>query len=224
MQVDVVAGLLQRDDARLRGFPGDGKAQRDVRPPLKVHRDEDLGLDGHDEIARARVVHAALTGIDREKCHVDLLLGNRRDAVVERALGGFDFRDGGFVPPVPQVQVARVEQRDARKIDVERNAIVRRAVGVHRQRAERARLAGGHAHALVGLRNVKPEDIGCVFAAQIVDRRGKVIVVVMTDKHVQLFKRRERRLIGQSAPIRAGFAGVKEQAGAAERNEEAASP
>ena len=82
----------------------------------------------------------------------------------------------------------------------------------------------GHAHALVGLRNVKPENIGRVFAAQIVDRRGKVIVVVMTDKHVQLFKRRERRLIGQSAPIRAGFAGVKEQAGAAERNEEAASP
>ena len=51
-----------------------------------------------------------------------------------------------------------------------------------------------------------------------------MIVVVMTDKHIQLFKRRERRLIGQSAPIRAGFAGVKEQAGAAERDEEAASP
>ena len=50
--------------------------------PLKVHRDKDFGLDGHDEIARARVIHTALTGIDREERDVNLLRGNWRDAVV----------------------------------------------------------------------------------------------------------------------------------------------
>ena len=99
----MVAWLFQRDDAGLRCFSGDGKAQRHVRPALKMHGDEEFGLYGHDEIARARVIHTALTGIDGEERDVNLLRGNRSDAVVKRALGGFDFRDGGFIPPMPEI-------------------------------------------------------------------------------------------------------------------------
>ena len=189
-----------------------------------MHGNEEFGLYGHDEIARARVVHAALTGIDREERDVDFLFGDRRDAVVKRALSGFDFRDGGFVPPMPQVQIARVEQRDACKIDIERNAFVRRAVGMDGQRAETALVAGGHAHAAMRFGNVKAQNVRRLFAAQIVDRRGKMVVVVVADEHIQLFKRRERLFAGQTALIRAGLACVEEQAGIAQRNDEAATP
>lgn len=114
---------------------------------------------------------------------------------------------------MPQVQIARVEQRDACKIDVERNAFVRRAVGMDGQRAETALVAGGHAHAAMRFGNVKAQNIRRLFAAQIVDRRGKMVVVVVADEHIQLFKRRERLFAGQTALIRAGLACVEEQAG-----------
>ena len=109
----MVACRVEGDDTRERRFAGDGKAHGDIGSALKVHRDKDLGLDGHDEITRARVIHTALTGIDREERDVDLLRGDRRDAVIKRTLGGFDFRDGGFIPPMPEVQIAGMEQADA---------------------------------------------------------------------------------------------------------------
>ena len=131
VQVDMVACRVEGDDTRERRFAGDGKAHGDIGSALKVHRDKDLGLDGHDEIARARVIHTALTGIDREERDVDLLRGDRRDAVIKRTLGGFDFRDGGFIPPMPEVQIAGMEKRDARKTDEEGNAFIRRAIGMN---------------------------------------------------------------------------------------------
>ena len=92
------------------------------------------------------------------------------------------------------------------------------------QRAETALVAGGHAYAAMRFGNVKAQNVRRLFAAQIVDRRGKMVVVVVADEHIQLFKRRERLFAGQTALIRAGLACVEEQAGIAQRYEEAASP
>ena len=218
----MVAGLLQRDDLGRLGFAGDGKAQGDVPAALEMHREEDARLHVHDEIARARVVHAALARIDREKRHVDFALGDGRDAVVEQALGGLNLLDGTFVAPVPQVQIARVENLYARAGHKEGYALVRGAEGLDGDGTEALRLARVHAHAAVRLGQVKADDIHGGFAAQAVNALGEVIVVAVADKNVQLSESGKRLLVRQDTKIGTDLARVKQKADVAERDEKTA--
>lgn len=59
---------------------------------------------------------------------------------------------------MPEIQIARMEKRDACKADEEGNAFIRRAIGMNGDRAERLLIARRHANAAIGLRNVEARE------------------------------------------------------------------
>ena len=123
---------------------------------------------------------------------------------------------------MPEVEVARMEDADARIGNQEGHALVRGAERRDLHAAKALRLARLHAHAAIRLRHVKAHDVHGVLAAQIVNRFGKMVVVAMADKHIELAVCGQRFLPGQNAPVRAVLARVKEKSGFADRHQKAA--
>ena len=81
-----------------------------------MHRDQDPGLGAEDEIVCTGLKHGTLPGINREEGHVDLLLFKRFDGLAELSVRFFDLLHGGFFPPVPEIQVPRVEDPDTAEL------------------------------------------------------------------------------------------------------------
>ena len=141
-----VAG--QGDDLRRPAAGRTGIVQRGIRPAEVMHRNQDPGFDAENKKVRAGVKHGALPGIHREEGHVDLFLFKRFDRLPEFSVRLFNFLHGGFIPPVPEVQVSRVEKPDAAEIGQETDAEIGGIKRGDRKLVRQLqRIAGGHSFA-----------------------------------------------------------------------------
>ena len=91
-----------------------------------MHGNQDAGLEIHQEIVGAGIMHPALTGIHGKERNVNdgLFLNEGLKTAVKVPLGGFDFHDGRFIPPVPEIEVSGMEQGDAGNGNQKGNALI----------------------------------------------------------------------------------------------------
>ena len=105
----------ERDDLCGAVVVVDGKLLDHIAASLKMHGNQNPRLEVHQKITGTGIVHSALTRIKRKEGNVNhgLSLNERIQTVVKILFGGFDFHNGGFIAPVPEIEISGMKQGDA---------------------------------------------------------------------------------------------------------------
>ncbi|MPN42737.1 hypothetical protein SDC9_190294 [bioreactor metagenome] len=145
-----------------------------------------------------RIVHEALPRVDREHGQVDDPRGDGLARGVEGLLGSLDLAQAALLPPVPQVQVARMEDVHAKGRDQVAYAQVGAAKGLDGNILRELDLAlRRHAAAPLADGQIVADDVGDVFdlVAPVVHDGVEVIRVAVAHKDKNLFVRvKDRRV------------------------------
>ena len=111
-----------------------------------MHRQQQAGLHRQGEVIRAGVKEHAHAGIHREESYVDVFALKVLDLGLEVLVRLLNLPGVGDLPPVPEIQVARVEEFHAVQGDQEGHARVGGAVRLHMHPVGQGQLAAlGHA-------------------------------------------------------------------------------
>ena len=155
-----------------------------------MHGDQQAGLHAEDKGVGARIKQATLAGIHREECHVDGLAFQRNDGLLEVLIRLFDLLEGGFLPPMPEVQVTGVEELDALQVHQKGHTQVGGLKGADLHVfAHGVAVAGRHALAAGAHRHIVGNDVGHgEFLAPLEHLGIHMIRVLVAHKHHDLLE------------------------------------
>ena len=161
-----------------------------VSPVEIMHRDQDPGFDAEDKIVGTRLKHDALARIHGEKGHVDRFLSDRLDGLAEFRFGLLYFLHGGFLAPVPEIQVSRVKEACSAEVGQETDAQVRRIEsGYGHLVGKLQRVAGSHPFSARPHGHVRGNDVGHVGAAAPAEDDGiQMVNVFVADENKDVFE------------------------------------
>ena len=83
-----------------------------------------MRFDTHDKVVCAGFEHRALPGIHREEGNIDVFAADGGYDLAEFGIRLLNILHGGFLPPVPEIQVSGMEDAQAVEIDKKTDAQV----------------------------------------------------------------------------------------------------